>query len=269
MVQTWSVPPKKLNPMIHPTADISTEAKIGNATHVWNHSQIREGATIGAECIIGRDVYIDADVRIGNRVKVQNSALIYSGATIEDGVFIGPRACLTNDRHPRAITPTGERKGIADWTQGEIHIGYGASIGAGAVIVTGVHIGRFAMVAAGAVVTQDVPDYGLVMGVPARLSGYVCACGKPIVSPDQRTLYQPNGAFSDQSTDQRIPVEVDRVHNALVHKQRTTAETEADTHCASSDCFTHHRHRRSASRQPPHFVCADCLTAIDSSDEIE
>lgn len=164
----------------HPTAEISPHATIGSATRVWNFAQIREGAVIGENCIIGRDVYIDANVRIGNRVKIQNSALIYSGVTIADGVFIGPRVCLTNDRYPRAITPTGALKGTADWEQGEILVGYGASIGAGAVIVTGVTVGEFAMVAAGAVVTHDVPAYGLVMGVPARLVGAVCACGKPL-----------------------------------------------------------------------------------------
>ncbi len=166
--------------MIHPTADISPHATIGRETQIWNHAQVREGAVVGAECVIGRDVYIDAAVEIGSRVKIQNSALLYRGAKIADGVFIGPRVCLTNDRYPRAITPDGMLKREADWEQGEIHIAYGASIGAGAVVVTGVHIGAFAMVGAGAVVTQDVPDHGLVLGVPARLVGYVCLCGKPV-----------------------------------------------------------------------------------------
>lgn len=166
--------------IIHPTAEISPQASIGVGTRIWHHVQIREGATIGNDCIIGRDVYIDADVQIGHAVKIQNSALLYKGAVLEDGVFIGPRACLTNDRYPRAITPWGTPKGVDDWVQGKIQINYGASIGAGAIIVTGVAIGRFAMVAAGAVVTHDVPDHGLVMGVPARLVGYVCACGQPV-----------------------------------------------------------------------------------------
>lgn len=170
---------------IHPTAEVSPHATIGSATKIWNHAQIREGAMIGAECIIGRDVYVDADVRIGNRVKIQNSALIYRGVTLADGVFVGPRACFTNDRYPRAITPEGLLKNAQDWEQGEITVGYGASIGAGAIIVTGVTIGAFAMIGAGAVVTQDVPAHGLVMGVPARLVGYVCSCGKPLSGPDK------------------------------------------------------------------------------------
>jgi acetyltransferase-like isoleucine patch superfamily enzyme len=168
---------------IHPTADISPQASIGPATRIWNYTQVREGAVIGAECVIGRDVYIDADVQIGNRVKIQNSVLIYRGVTIADGVFIGPRVCFTNDRYPRAITPDGSLKTVDDWEQGSIEVGYGASLGAGAIVVTGVTIGAFAMVAAGAVVTHDVPPYGLVMGVPARLVGYVCACGRPLTAP--------------------------------------------------------------------------------------
>ncbi|MEZ4737213.1 MAG: acyltransferase [Caldilineaceae bacterium] len=173
---------------IHPTVDLSPEATIGAECQIWHYTQIREGVAIGDQCIIGRNVYIDAHVRIGNRVKVQNGALLYQGAVIEDGVFIGPQACLTNDRYPRAITPCGQLKRAADWQQGVIHIQYGASIGAGAVIVTGVTIGRFAMVGAGAVVTRDVPDHALVVGTPAQVVGYVCACGYRF-DPTEPTSY--------------------------------------------------------------------------------
>lgn len=168
---------------IHPTAEISPNATLGTDCQVWHYTQIREGAIIGDQCIIGRDVYIDADVRIGSRVKIQNGAFLYRGATLEDGVFVGPRACLTNDRYPRAITPCGRRKGQSDWQQGSIHVGYGASIGAGAIIVTGVVIGAFAMIGAGAVVTGDVPAHGLMLGIPARLVGYVCKCGYRLAAP--------------------------------------------------------------------------------------
>lgn len=162
---------------IHPTAEISPNATLGIGCQIWHYSQIREGATIGDQCIIGRDVYIDADVQIGSRAKIQNGALIYRGAILADGVFVGPRACLTNDRYPRAINPCGRQKGQSDWNQGSIYVGYGASIGAGAIIVTDVVIGSFAMIGAGAVVTHDVPAHGLMLGAPARLVGYVCKCG--------------------------------------------------------------------------------------------
>jgi len=165
---------------IHPTADVSPEAQIGPGTRIWHQAQVREGVVIGADCILAKGVYVDRDVRIGDRVKVQNYASIYHGATIEDGVFIGPYVCLTNDRFPRAVTPQGDLKGDEDWQAGEIRVREGASLGAGAVVLPGVEIGRWALVGAGAVVTQSVPDHGLVVGNPARLVGIVCHCGRPV-----------------------------------------------------------------------------------------
>jgi acetyltransferase-like isoleucine patch superfamily enzyme len=167
--------------MIHPSAEVSPEAQIGEGTKIWHQAQVREGAKVGRNCIIGKGVYIDFDVVIGDNVKIQNYASIYHGATIEDGVFIGPYACLTNDKIPRAITPDGKLKGDADWEVRKILVKYGASVGAGAVILPNVVIGCFAMVGAGAVVTRDVPDHGLVVGNPARLVGYVCKCGRKLV----------------------------------------------------------------------------------------
>jgi acetyltransferase-like isoleucine patch superfamily enzyme len=163
---------------VHPTSDVSPDAEIGAGTSIWHRAQVREGVRIGKDCIVGKDVYIDANVTIGSNVKIQNSALVYHGATVEDGVFLGPQACLTNDTFPRAITPDGKLKSADDWAVGPILVRFGASIGAGAVVLPDVTVGRFAMVAAGAVVAEDVPDYGLVMGVPARLRGYVCPCGR-------------------------------------------------------------------------------------------
>ncbi len=166
--------------MIHPTAEVSSQAQIGEGTRIWHYAQIREGVVIGQNCNIGKNVYVDFGVRIGNNVKIQNNALVYHGLTIEDGVFIGPQVCLTNDRFPRAITPDGNLKGAEDWVVSPTIIRHGASIGASATVLAGLTIGRFAMVGAGAVVTHSVPDYGLVLGVPARLVGYVCACGSPL-----------------------------------------------------------------------------------------
>ena len=168
------------NVQIHPTAEVSSQASIGAGTKVWHQVQIRERARIGEQCIIGKGVYIDFDVVIGSQVKIQNGASIYHGATIEDGVFVGPHACFTNDRLPRAITPDGQLKGDSDWEVGRTLVQRGASIGAGAILLPGVTVGKFALVGAGAVVTHDVPAHGLVVGNPARLIGYVCACGNKL-----------------------------------------------------------------------------------------
>ena len=162
---------------IHPTADVSPQASIGEGTSIWHYCQVREGAKIGAQCILGKNVYVDLNAQIGDRVKIQNNCSVYHGATIEDGVFLGPHVVLTNDLYPRAINPDGSLKGDADWEVGPILIRYGASVGARSVILPGVTVGRFAMIGAGAVVTRDVPDHGLVVGAPARLIGHVCACG--------------------------------------------------------------------------------------------
>lgn len=159
------------------TAIVEPGASVGDGTSIWHHAQVRAGAAIGRNCVIGKGAFVDADVRIGDNVKVQNHALLYHGATIEDGVFIGPGVVLTNDKVPRAINPDGTLKSADDWEVGRILLRCGASIGAAATIVTGVTVGRFAMVAAGAVVTRDVPDRGLVIGVPARQVGWVCDCG--------------------------------------------------------------------------------------------
>jgi len=165
------------NYYVHPTADVSPEAQIGQGTKIWHQAQIREGARIGEQCIIGKGAYIDLNVVIGNRCKVQNGVFVYHGAVVEDGVFLGPQVCLANDKAPRAITPEGSLKGDADWEVGCTVIGYGASIGAGAIILPGVTVGEFAMVGAGAVVTKDIVAHGLVVGNPARLVGYACVCG--------------------------------------------------------------------------------------------
>ncbi len=162
---------------IHPTADLESDVQVGPHTSVWHRAQVRTGARIGAECVIGRDAFIDEGVVLGDRVKVQNLALVYHGVTVEDGVFIGPNAILTNDRYPRAITPEGALARADDWTVSPIRLRHGSSIGAGAVVVAGTDVGRFATVGAGAVVTRSVPDHALVAGSPARRIGWVCACG--------------------------------------------------------------------------------------------
>jgi UDP-2-acetamido-3-amino-2,3-dideoxy-glucuronate N-acetyltransferase len=166
--------------LIDPTAEVSPRARLGEGCRVWRGTHIREGAELGAGCIIGANVYIGADVRLGRHCKVQNQALLYEGLTLEDGVFVGPLVCFTNDLLPRAVNPDLSLKAAADWEQGRTLVREGASVGAGSVVVTGVTIGRWALVGAGAVVTHDVPDHGLVLGVPARLRGWVCRCARTL-----------------------------------------------------------------------------------------
>lgn len=171
---------------IHPTAEVAATASIGPATRIWHEAQVRGGAKIGANCILGKGAYVDEGVIIGANVKIQNRASIYRDCTIEDGVFIGPHVCFTNDPFPRAINPDGTLKQADDWTAGRTLVRYGASIGAGAIILPSRTIGRFALVGAGAVVTRDVPDHGVVVGNPARLHGYACVCGNSLELDDER-----------------------------------------------------------------------------------
>ena len=164
-------------PWCHPTADIEDGVEVGEGTRIWARSHVRYGTRIGRDCTIGDAVFIDVDVRLGSRCKVQNNALIYHGSVVHDEVFIGPAACLTNDRLPRAATPEGRLKDDSDWSLAGVTVHRGASIGAHAVVVGGVTVGAFAMVGAGAVVTRDVAAHALVAGVPARSMGWVCRCG--------------------------------------------------------------------------------------------
>src|SRR5438105_10280758 len=167
---------------VHPTAEVSSEAEIGSGTRIWRQARIREHAHIGDTCNIGKGVYIDAGVRIGSNVKIQNHVSVFEGVTLEDGVFVGPHVCFTNDLLPRAITPNGKLKSADDWQITSTLVKYGASIGAGAVIVCGITIGEFALIGAGSVVTHDVPAHALVFGNPARQYGYVCRCARRLVN---------------------------------------------------------------------------------------
>src|SRR3989442_2978060 len=158
------------------TAVVADDAQIGVATRIWHHAQVREGARVGRECNVGKGVYVGAGVVIGDRCKVENNASLFEGLTLEDGVFVGPHVCFTNDRRPRATNPDGSLQTATDWELGHTTVRRGASIGAGAIVLPGLEIGRYAMVGAGSVVTGDVPAHALMVGNPARRIGWLCFC---------------------------------------------------------------------------------------------
>jgi UDP-2-acetamido-3-amino-2,3-dideoxy-glucuronate N-acetyltransferase len=161
-------------------ADVSGDASIGDGSKIWHLAQVREGVTLGSNCVVGRGAYIGTGVQAGDNCKIQNYALVYEPAQLGDGVFIGPAVVLTNDTFPRAVNPDGSLKSGADWEAVGVTIGDGASVGARAVCVAPVTVGRWATVGAGAVVTKDVPDFALVVGVPARRVAWVGKAGVPL-----------------------------------------------------------------------------------------
>ena len=151
------------------TDNVGKKVTIGDNVLIEEGNYIGDNSKIGHNCRIHRNVFIDKNVTIGNNVKIQNNNSIYEGVTLEDGVFVGTNVTFINDRHPRSILKNGCQVGPGDWTLEKTHVCYGASIGAGAVIMCGVTIGKWAMVAAGSVVLENVPDFALVAGNPAKV----------------------------------------------------------------------------------------------------
>ncbi|MCL2738670.1 MAG: acetyltransferase [Bacteroidales bacterium] len=154
----------------HPSAVIDDGCVIGNGAKIWHFSHIMSGAVVGPSCTIGQNVMVATGVALGKNVKVQNNVSIYSGVTCEDDVFLGPSCVFTNVVNPRSAV---QRKNQYAPTR----VGRGATIGANATILCGLNIGTYAFVGAGAVVTQYVPDYALVVGNPARQTGWMSKMG--------------------------------------------------------------------------------------------
>jgi UDP-2-acetamido-3-amino-2,3-dideoxy-glucuronate N-acetyltransferase len=155
---------------IHPTAIIDDGAQIGDGSRVWHFVHICSGARIGRGCSFGQNVFVGNDVVIGNNVKIQNNVSVYDAVRLEDDVFCGPSMVFTNVYNPRsAIARKDEFR--------QTLVRRGATLGANCTIVCGSTIGEYAFIGAGAVVNRDVPAYALMLGVPAKRRGWMCACG--------------------------------------------------------------------------------------------
>lgn len=162
---------------VHASSYIDEGAEIGAGTKIWHFSHVMNGAKIGKRCSFGQNCVVSPGVVIGSNVKVQNNVSIYEGTVIEDDVFLGPSCVLTNVTNPRSQIL---RRALYEKTL----LRRGCSIGANATIVCGITVGRYAFVAAGAVVSKDVPDYALMVGVPARQKGWMSRHGHLLKSPD-------------------------------------------------------------------------------------
>jgi len=156
---------------VHHTSVVDEDVQIGAGTKVWHFCHIQSGAVIGEGCSFGQNVNVSNNVIVGSGCKIQNNVSLYEGVTLEDYVFCGPSCVFTNDLTPRAKYPKGRQ------SYKKTIVKTGASIGANATIVCGNTIGEWALVGAGAVVTTDVPSHALMLGVPAKVSGWVCECG--------------------------------------------------------------------------------------------
>lgn len=172
----------------HPTAIIDQPCEIGDGTKIWHFAHVMAGACIGKRCIFGQNTMVADNVSIGDNVKVQNNVAIYAGTTIEDDVFLGPSCVLTNVSNPRSQVV---RHSLYEKTL----IRRGASIGANATVVCGIILGRYCFISAGAVVTKDVPDYALMMGVPARQKGWMSRHGHVLHATGNGIMKCPESGF--------------------------------------------------------------------------
>ncbi len=163
---------------VHESSYIDDDVTVGKGTKIWHFSHIQKGARIGKSCSFGQNVNVGNNVKIGNYCKIQNNVSLYEGVELEDYVFCGPSMVFTNIKTPRCKYP---QRGSDFYLKTLLK--EGASIGANATIVCGHTIGKHSLIAAGAVVTSDVPDYALMVGVPAKRRGWVCECGEQL-KPD-------------------------------------------------------------------------------------
>jgi len=168
---------------VHESSYVDDGVQIGEGTKIWHFSHVQSGAVIGKGCTLGQNVNVGNNVKIGDYCKIQNNVSIYEGVELEGYVFCGPSMVFTNILNPRCEFP---QRGSAFYVNTLVK--HGASIGANATIVCGNTIGRFAFIAAGAVVTKDVPDYALMVGVPAKRVGWVSRHGERLPEADENGI---------------------------------------------------------------------------------
>ena len=180
---------------VHPSAYVDEPCEIGPGTKIWHFCHVMSGAKIGQRCNLGQNVFVGAGVSIGNNVKIQNNVSLYTGVRLEDEVFCGPSCVFTN-----VINPRSQINRHSEYQQTLVR--QGATIGANATIVCGVTIGRYAFIGAGAVVRSDVPDYGLMLGVPAIRKGWMSRHGHRLPSPDDDNIMVcPESGWRYHETD--------------------------------------------------------------------
>lgn len=191
MARIFEIPGVK----IHESAYVDAPCTIGKGTKIWHFTHIQSGVVIGEDCILGQNVNIGNDVKIGNNVKIQNNVSVYTGCEIEDDVFLGPSCVLTNVSNPRSEVV---RKNLYEKTL----LCRGATVGANATIVCGISLGKYCFIAAGSVVTKDVPDYGLMIGNPARLKGWMSRHGHRLQKADNNGIMRcPESGFRYKEKD--------------------------------------------------------------------
>ncbi len=164
---------------VHPTALVESQ-HVGEGTRIWAFAHVLKNARIGRDCNIGDHCFVEGQAVLGDRVTLKNGVAVWDAVTIDDDAFLSPNVVLTNERVPRASQINMYRSGRVRVILEPTRIGKGVTVGANATIVCGVTLGDHAFVGAGSVVTRDVPAYGFVYGVPARLRGYMCSCGSRI-----------------------------------------------------------------------------------------
>ena len=186
-----------LSVKIHPSAVVDEGSSIGEGTAIWHFSHICSGAVIGKNCSIGQNVLVADNAILGNGVKIQNNVAIYGGVTVEDDVFLGPSCVLTNVTNPRSQV---SRKTLYEKTL----IRRGATVGANATIVCGITLGRYSFIGAGAVVTKDVPDYGLVIGNPGKLCGFMSRHGHKFQFDDSNLAICPESNYRYEKAGEEV-----------------------------------------------------------------